>query len=425
MASTTRDLIEQDVVRIFSEDDEAMAGLPVPLTTTSGGTTSTAIVARLNFGTKHNDSYNGRMIKNLTNVGDAVHIAAVVDGGFSTSVDTISLSPSLTSAIDSGDSVLMYPRNFGPDLIVNTINDVLRVTQGPNIWFPSLVSDSDFAAGNVTAWTGVGTPSTAANFVTSASNVLLGPGSINAIADAATEGFQSNTFNVHETEQLTVSVFVFANVGSVIVQLYNETGASVTKAVTIDEPAWTQVQFSEPVPADCEQMRIRFVSAAASDDFYVGAHVIVQPNTFHNYVFPSWLLSRGQITGTFHLPTGMVSEDADSYVALSERFRDAREPDIIRDDRAVNAGWLHTKATSLGPIGFYAYRPFAEITTAAGTTTTPADREYIVWRTVTTIMERRGDGRFTLYRAKARARAKALRYGGRRLTIEEAPPVAV
>ncbi len=313
----------------------------------------------------------------ITELSDYV---AVDDSGFD-GTSTLTFSPAMTVLAAVGVKYLMYPHGVSGDMLDQVANEILRQTDAPYVYFPSLVNDSDIETIDVaTDWADVVAPGgTATELVATSANVLFGQQSVHGVADGAGQGWHSTTFDVHETEVLIVSVTVRAAVGSVIVQLYNETDSEVTKAVTIDEPAWTEVRFQEAVPSDCEKMRIRVISAAASDDFYMAAPVIVQTTgTFRPYIAPSWFVSEEKVRYAFYMPQGLLSEETDSYVALSRQWRSAiaPRPTIINEARGVNPFRIILQAVQSRPVGIVMLRGFDAFTD--NTTTTTCDRDYLV-----------------------------------------------
>ena len=375
MPTVTRLVVKQDCLRVLNKRDAALKVLPVPLVSTSGGSTTTLVDTKLGRGTTQNGKYDARAIE-ITGVGEH---AGVDDEGFD-GTSTLTFSPALASVGDA-TTYLLYPPGVSGDMLDQVADEILRQTDAPYVYFPSLVNDSAIeTAALATDWPDVVAPGgTATELVATSANVLFGQQSIHGVADAAGQGWNSQTFDVHETETLMVSVFVRAAVGSVIVQLYNETAAEVVKAVTIDEPAWTEIRFQETVPDNCEQMRIRVISAAASDDFYMAAPVIVQvTGDMRPYDAPSWFVSEEIVRYAFYMPQGRVSEDADSYVALSRQWRSAQapRPTFINEARGVNPFRILLRAVWSRPVGIVLSRGFDAFTD--NTTTTTCDRDYLV-----------------------------------------------
>jgi hypothetical protein len=410
-----------DIVRVFAQRDEVVAMLAVPLTSTGDGSTTTIVDTALGRGTKGSGAYNGRMAEIVAaahaNIND---VMGIDDAGFD-GTSTLTGSPATGTALGNAAEYILYPRGLSPELVHTGIDNVLINTEGPWLYFPSLVTDSDLNAGNVTAWTDVGTPSTTTEFVATAANTLLGEGSIHVVCDAADEGFTSDSFNVTEQESLFVSVYVRVATGSCKVQLYNVTASTEIESVTVDEQAWTEVRFQDPVPNDCEQASIRLLSTAASDDFYMGAHCVVQSRSGHHYVAPSYFTRESQFEQAVYVPQGVASEDNLSYIALSRKLRAAPPPNFIRQDRGVNPFLIEMgnlgRYAPFAPIGLILYRPFDAL--SADTTSTAAEREYVVDKVVANILRRRGDGEWRQWEAWAKDLARTHGYGLRRVRVRE------
>lgn len=480
MATVTRLLTKYDVLRILNKRDAALKALPVPLITTSAGSTTTLLDTKLGRGTSNANKYDARAIEIMSAVPSATivsssvagptlitatahgltvdgqiviisghvgsvpdingeHVidyidadtfkipptvttggtggtvtekadhAGVDDGGFD-ATSTLTYSPASLVLSATATPYLLYPHGVSGDMLDQVANEILRGTEAPYVYFPSLVNDSAIETRVLaTDWPDVVAPGgTATELVATSANVLFGQQSVHGVADGAGQGWNSQTFDVHETETLMVSVTVRAAVGSVIVQLYNETAGEVTKAVTIDEPAWTEVRFQETVPEDCEQMRIRILSAAASDDFYMAAPVIVQvTGDMRPYDTPSWLVSEEKVRYAFYMPQGRVSEDADSYVALSRQWRSAQAPapTFINEARGVNPFRVLLRAVWSRPVGIVTFRGFDAFVHNASAT--PCDRDYLVAAIVARFYrdwDEQGDYRRWIRRATARGK---------------------
>ncbi len=430
MPSTTRLVIEQDVVRVFAPDDEAVSRLDVPLTTTDTAANTAGVRdTALGRGTSNANQYDARDIKvvELVGSGPAVgEITRVDDAGFD-NIDLATVSPTFTAALESGADYIMYPRGLAPEIPVNAINDVLRNTEGPHIWIPSIIDDADFGEADLTNWAAVGTPSTRA-FVSTAGtdepNVYFGERALHIIADAASEGATSNSAEVHENETLRVWTVVRCNVGSCIVQLYNVTASAVIgDPVTVDEQALTTVYFTETVPDDCEQIAIRYLSVASADDFYVSPFVTVQPTGGRTYPAPSWLTTETQIIEAFYVPPGFTSEDADSYVTGSKPMISTRRPTVVQSVRDLTPLYIQLGShIRSGPLALLVKRGFSEL--SSETTTTNADRDYVAKKAVANILKARGEGAWRMWASQAAKIACGKRYG-RRFVMEENPLVAV
>ena len=405
ISTNTRRNIKLDIVKHFARGDEALQGLPIPLVTTatSAGVT-TLDDSKLSRGTADANAYDGRMVEIIETVTSSPTIGSVAgvdDAGFD-STDTLTLSPAYDATPQSGTDYLIYPLGQGPDQYHEMISEVLRQTEAPHLFIPSLVVNGDLEASG-SNFTNVGTPSTIETIVT-AGDVFLGDRALHIIADAASEGTTSDAIDVTERENLTLSTFVRANVGSVQVVLFNNTTPGNIEAITIDERAWTEVRFTRPVPDDCEQVSVRYLSIANLDDFFISAFITLQSQNDRPYDLPSWFTHEGMFEGANYLPQGWASEDADSYIALSRVDGNVGiEPEFLRSDQAVHPMKMHLRAHINQPIWFKVRRPFADLTTDAGLT--HADRDYVVQKVIHKIS---GD----LVAKKEAARlAKLLDYG--------------
>ena len=418
ISTNTRKIIKYDIVRHFNQEDEALHGLPVPMTTTGGGSTTTLVDTTLSRGTTDGNRYDGRIIEIVEKVGSGPElneVAAVDSGGLSSS--TITVSPAFTGTVETGTDYLPYPRNLSPDTVHEKISEVLRTTDAPHLFMPSLVEDAAFEVGDITTnWTTQGSPTTSER-ITTAANVFLGDAVFHFIADAANEGTASDAIDVTKGEQLTLSTFVRANVGSVQVILYNNTAGENIKAITIDKQAWTEVRFTETVPDDCEQVSVRYLSVAGSDDFYISAYVTLQSQNARPYDLPTWFTHEGMFEGAHYIPLGVSSEDPDSYIALSRTNGNVEiEPEFLRSDRAVHPLKVQLQANLNLPIAFTVRRPFADLTTDAAAT--HADREYVVAKAIHNIMQGRRQ-RDIIYGKRAARIAKRLDYGRPKTRIRE------
>ncbi len=425
--------IKGDILRIVNQRDESLANLPIPLSPTSDGTTTTIVDTKLVRGsgqTNRFDARQGEWLEDGGANGPGIGVKfAIDDGGFAAGTGTLTFSPSST-ATDQSDDYLLYALGLSPEYVEEHINGVLRQTRGPHIYFPSLFDDSDFNSADLTNWPDDTTPGTQDNeFVTTAAFVLLGQRSIHFTASAADQGVRSLDAEVHETEQVLFACWVKCVAGSVDVILYDTTNSEAIKTVTVDEQAWTLVSFVVTIPQDCEQVRMRLQSNAASDDIYLAAHVILQSLTGNTHPLPNWWDSETQINGWGYMPLGTVSEDADSYVALSREWRNARQVQVVQDELAVHPMRLILRAgRSQEPIFVNIQREFSEITmgaTGSNATTTPIDREYIVYRAVANMMRDMGDETFRGWNRMANTRAVRKRYHRRGVWFDPNPLVAV
>lgn len=507
MASTTRLVMKQDVLRVLNKRDEALAGLPIPLRTTTAGSTTTLLDSKLGRGTTQANRYDARAIEIMSDVdaatitsssvadpsvitatghgltvnGQIVTIAghvgsvpdingehvityigadtfsipvAVTTGGTGGTVtenadhvgvddagfngtSTITFSPATLVLPAIHTPYLMYPLGLAGDMLDEMIDEVLRNTKGPYMHFPSLCPDADLSeslVGNVANWWGdVGgdAPSTK-EYATSSTNQwiaeqIFGARSLHIVESGADGGVKSDIFYVGDTESIVASFFVHALVGTLTAQVYDETnGATIGTAVSVDEPGWKEIRFTEAIPAGCESVSVRFAGSANLDEYYVSAPIIVQATSgTRPYELPSWLVSQSQVRRAFFLPLGVASADSGSYVAFSADLKPmvAPMPTFVSEARGVNPFKVVLQATSDGPVALEVQREFGGL--SVNTSTTNCHREYMRAKLVATILDRWGAPEHAKWNRRANAWARALDYNLHELRIEPNPTVAV
>ena len=403
--STSRLLIKQDLLRRLMQLDENLRGLPVPLPTTALGTSTTLVAARARLGTGNANMFDGPPVRAIEIVeavggGPALgEVAFVTDGGFAPITGTLTVAPAYTAAVQTSTDVLVYPLGLIPETVHEAISRILRATTTQTLWAPTLVRDGDFDANDITNWPAILTPTTRA-FSTTVANNLLGERSLRIVTDAVDEGAESGSFYVTEGEPLRVYANTQTITGSCKVILRRVTATAVdVRTVEVDEPAWTEVAFNEPVPGDMEEGSIRFLSGTASSEFFISPPVIVQSGWRHRYLAPTWLVREGQVLGAMYLPQGSASEDAYSYIALAQPWEHVPGLRLLRDDRAVNPMWLEFANVESRPLFILASRPYADLTTDAATTT--LSREYLVAKACALLLKDLGDERWRQFAREA------------------------
>jgi hypothetical protein len=347
------------------------------------------------------------------------YVVGVDDKGFN-ETDQLTVSPAFPIAAPSGMDYLVFPKGLTPETLLRAINRVLRSTDAPHLWAPSLVDDSDMGENDLTKWPAVGTPDTR-EFVTTAANVLFGPRALHIdTAAAATDGARSTAFNVHEDENLLVVLPVSVTKGDMRVILYDVSNSAAIETVTgLNDDAWTQVRFIENMPDNCEQAYLQFLADTVVDSgFYVSPHVIVQSDRRRAYDAPDWLLGESKVLNLLYQRQGYTAEADDAYVALSSEMVATVGLDFLHSARDIHPLRLEfTALTGLGPVYLECLRPFDEL--SYKTETTPCDREYLKYKAISNILRDRGDAGWRHFARIAASRAETLRYGERELRVEE------
>ena len=354
-------------------------------------------------------------------------VTGVDDGGFAAG-GVLTVSPNFAVATYGAGSFLMYPKGYHPDYIVEKMQAVLRNTEGPHIWFPSLVPDSDFSENDTSNWPDVGTPGTKEfSTLPLESYDFFGERYLSFQTNASDEGFSSSAFPVHEGENLLVDAVVLgftsgAGAGaSMQVQLYDAIGLTVLKAVTdLGERTAVEVRFREVVDTDVYSASVRFLSDdAVNSTKRVFAPIIVQSDRRRYYPGPSWLTRQSQIVGSIRLPQGYTSDVADSYIPFGELVRTELGIDFIRSDRDVNPVRVGFSNPGNDPIGLVVQRAFSEL--AGDNSTTNCDKDYVAFKTVSNILRDRKDSAWRHWAGRASKQARKFGYGGREISVEERP----
>ncbi len=381
----------------------------------TGKATNNLTVVRGHWGTTA-ASYSGGESVEFAYLG---YVVGVDDDGFDLT-DTLTTSPAFGGVPPVDLEYLMYPKGLAPETVVSAMNRVLRATETFHLWAPSLVDDADFEEEDLTNWAEVGSPDTR-EFVTTAALVRLGARSLHLDSASVGDGAVSNSFSVHELENLLIAVHVSVTKGDMRVTLYNVTASeNIEQSGTLDDDAWAEVRFTKAVPADCELASLRFLAQATADSgFYISPHIIVQSDRQRAYTPPSWLVSRRQIVDARYLPAGADAEAEDAYVSLGEGFRSALGLDVIRSDRDVTPfRVLLTNPLSYGPVYLLCQRSLP--TLSYDTETTVCDLEYLVQKAVSLILKDRNDSEWHRYAGRAAERAHEMGYGLDELHTEQA-----
>ena len=359
----------------------------------------------------------------------------VDDAGFN-GTSIVTFSPAVIVAPPTANPYLIYPQGLAGEMLEELIDEVLRDTTGPYIHFPTLVPDGDLSealVGNVgNWWNNISNALTTKEYVLTSTNQwntqqIFGARSLHAKESGTSTGIKSDPFYVGDTEAFVASFFVQALAGTLTVLVYDETNsATIGTAVTIDEPGWKEVRFTEAVPAACESVSVSFSATATTGEYYVSAPLIFQVTTrTRPYDMPSWFVSESQIRQALFLPLGVSSEDAGSYVALSAALKPvvAPRPTFLNEARGVNPFKIVLQATADGPMALLVERPFDVLSVNASTTT--ADREYMRSKVIATVLRDWGDSAYKTWAQRASERAQAMGYNLREMRVEPNQVVSV
>lgn len=355
-------------------------------------------------------------------------VTGVDNGGFAAG-GIITVSPNfatttgqLAAAAQYGaGSFYMYPKGLTPETVREKVNAVLRNTDGPHRWFPSLVTDSDMSSADLTNWDAVPvvTSPTTREFVVTPASVLYGERALHLVTDQLSSGAETEDFDVTENEQMIVHVSVRVVTGSVKVVLRRVTAtATDLKTVTdLDERVYTDVFFRETMPDGIKAAALQFLAATAVSEYFVSPHVIVQSDRRRAYSVPSWWTRPTQLLSAFAVNPHYSSDVADSYISLSEYEMSLMNIEFQRSDRDVNPMRVMFDNHGSYPVGFMVQRPFAELT--YDTANTVCDKDYVAFKTISNILRDRSDADWKHWAIRAQDRARMLGYGGRSIQITE------
>jgi hypothetical protein len=350
-------------------------------------------------------------------------VTGIDNGGFAAG-GILTVSPNFAAdpaAVTGGPyaagSFFLYPKGLHPDYVIERLNTVLRNTDSPHLWYPSLITDSDMSSNDVTNWDIVAAGTRV--FTTTAGDILYGERALTITAPATDDGVETEDFDVTENEQMIVLVHVRVTAGSgkVILRRVTATAADLKTVTILNERVYTDVFFRETVPDGMIQAAIRVLGAEATSTIILSPHVVVQSDRRRAYAVPSWWTRENQLKEIVEYVPHYSSDVADSYISLSSQQYAMMNYDFLRSDRDANP--LRVEFANCGsyPIGFLVQRPFAEL--PGDSSTTVCDKDYAAFKTVSNILRDRQDNSWKHWAARAANRAKMLGYGVRELVVRE------
>lgn len=353
-------------------------------------------------------------------------VTGVDDSGFAAG-GVLTISPNFAVAGYGAGNFLLYPKGLSPVYVVARLNSVLRNTEHLALWFPSLVTDSDFESAAITNWPAVGSPTTRQFSTSNPDFALFGERYIQIVTDAVSEGVESTVFRVVEDEQLLVSTHVVSQSQDDLLDVRLMTGDTTANillqaATEIGHTVLQEARFRQAVPAGHNFAGLEYLSSTTqvgNGTYNIASPVIVQSDRRRYYTTPSWLTRENQVRQAIAMVQGYNSDVADAYMGLSLRVEAAHGIDWLRTDRALVPLRVGLSNPGNDPIGFEVMRPFAEL--GGDSSTTVCDREYAALKTVSNILRDRRNDAWKHYAARAAKRARIVGYGTRDLSIEEQP----
>lgn len=461
---TDRREIEEDVVSqlVIDLGDMSLAGLPVPLSVTTDGSTTTLIDSKLGRGTRDANAYDGRIIKftGWDTDGAAVEsIHGVTDGGYNAGSNTLSFLPALATAPDAAQEYIMYPRGVGPEKVLRALQRTLRLGEAPHVDLLSILQSPSFeyssGSPDHTAmplhWNQVGTVTTSTLGLPSATASPTGlfGHRLRVVTAAATSGIKSDPINVQEGEKFLISVHAVAGVQALTISLHDETAdAEIASVILPSTPSALdgdvlEARFTATAPSSCKKVSVRII-AASNDTFDILAPVVLQSQTGRLMSVAANLYREEQIKEWFQLPTGAPAPvgTTGAYQAYSGGWLPYDAPQIIRHEigrvSGVNVfdtgGIAGDKKNTLpssplrfplvatdNPVGLVYMRSFEDagvITTSGSLVDIAADREWAVAQTLANLG-------IPGWQSQATARARVMGYGGHELRMQGNPRTPV
>ena len=198
-------------------------------------------------------------------------------------------------------------------------------------------------------------------------------------ASSAAEGVQSQSVPAVEGQQWLVGAALKVTTGACSIQPYDVTGsANIGTKRTSNDLAW---QWAEPdwfvVPADCEQIAVRFEGTGAPDDWNVD-DVVLWPTLQKEYELPSWVEDPSDLIAIGHYGRGQQYTTQGIYTDNEFEFTPwgwQRSPSIIEEEGAHPFRILLDTPVAY-PLYMLAWRPCTEL--SADTDSTTVRRELIV-----------------------------------------------
>lgn len=401
--------IRQGVADILWADRKFRRG-----TTTGAGDASTIVDSALKTILALQVGLPGALC--LMTSGDRAGQEALVTWHDHQNTGQLGLGGGLSGAPGTGKTYELFYDNITPAYILAVANEVMRETETPELWAPSLVNDHYFESTIIGNWPAVGTPSPRA-WTTAAADLMFGVRSLSLGGNAVGEGAETlSGFGGYKGETLTVSALGKASSGSLDVQLKHAGGVLSPKG-TFTQGGFTEVRFNVTLAEAYSSLLTQVLGAAASWTGTLAAPVIVQSDYRRTYDAPDWLLYEGQIESQLVWPEPDSISGGYEFVALSSEMRAKMGLSWIRSDRDTKRMRLVMANPTGEPLFIKARRPFTEM--SADTDDRNIDKDFAIYETAARILQRRGRTDWKQWRRQADLRAGSRSYGGRILRGEE------
>lgn len=374
--STTWETILPDITeKVFASVTTAKKA------TLTGGSTTTLVSSAHVFGGTGANAYDGVRAFILDTTDDAApkgEERRVSAGGFTGSTGTWTVGTAYSAAPESGD-VVLFLYGFAHQDVLDAANRVQNANFWPRYVALSLVTDANMEDSGVASWVDVsGTPTQTKETTI----VLTGKQSLKIVTTVLDESVRSVSVPVTENTTLYVSVPVKLTAGSLRVQLYDVTNGAEIHGTTVDEEDWTEVRFNDTVPANCQNVQVRFIAKTAATTAYVD-HVSLLPAGREVYNLPVFT-DMEHVEGLYYQMPGTASEAEHAYRAFEKRLQRWPDYESLTDYAGVNSHRIQTHCGGY-PLWVKGFQKDAEFTGLSSTTFAPPDA--IVWGTVAELQE--------------------------------------
>lgn len=309
----------------------------------------------------------------------------ITRGGFAGSTATCILSPALSADPNLATGKVLLFFGLTPYDFLTAINDVVRTLFLPRYLPLTVVTDGDMEASGVGSWTDeTGTPTQTKE----TSIVLTGTQSLKLVTTTVDHSVKSVSVPVTEGQQIPFSTPIKVTAGSLRAQLYDVTNSAEIWGTTIDEEDWTEARVQATVPANCQNIQVRYIAKTASTTAYVDhAGLLTESMVFP---VPSQVATAHDVMGVYHLPRGFNSEATDAYRAFERRLEPWPMYDVLTDYAGVNSHRIQVRKPCWDPL-FVMFRDNGTVFTGIAATTAEvayAPEEIIVEGALAQIKER-------------------------------------
>ena len=296
----------------------------------------------------------------------------VTTGGFTGSSGTWAIAPNWTAAPASGDKFLLLRGGLDANQFLDATNAVITAHFWPRYVPCTLVLDGDMGSSSTSAWADINSDATLSKDTASA---LTGQRNLKIVTTGLDDGAESGDVLVTENTQLLVSSAVKVTVGSIRVQLWDETNQLEIQGVTVDEPIYTEVRFTDSVPDNCEAVRIRYLSKTASTTVFVDHAIILptDPGIYDLILGDGTEIDPAHVEGLFYQEVGQASEDANSYEAFTRALRPWPIRGSLRDQFAAVPFRLEIARPLRDPLWLKFYQTESGLTSLSSTTAANVD----------------------------------------------------